>query len=177
MPARRKNLKIGISACLLGKKVRYDGTDKLNSTLKRWACSKGIKFIPVCPEVECGLPVPREPMILTGNPEAPRVITINTGIDYTSKLKKWIRKKLKALKNEDISGFIFKSRSPSCGLRSVKIKGYRKKINGLFTASIIRAFPGMPVIEDEGLKSLSSRKRFITHVKNYQIRKKSSAPD
>lgn len=174
MPARRKNLRIGISACLLGKKVRYDGTHKLNRSLKRWASSKGIKFIPVCPEVECGLPVPREPMNLTGNPESPRLVTIHTGIDYTGKLRKWIRKKLEALKGENLSGFIFKSRSPSCGLRSVKIKGYRKKINGLFAASIIRAFPGMPVIEDEGLKGSDSKRKFLKKVKDYQIKKPSA---
>lgn len=175
MQIRRKSLRIGISACLLGNKVRYDGRHKLNRALKRWASSKGIKFIPVCPEVECGLPVPREPMILTGNPETPRIVTINTRINYTCKLKKWIRKKLKALKAENISGFIFKSRSPSCGLRSVKIKGYRKKINGLFSASIIKAFPEMPVVEDEELKGLSSKKQFLYKIKKYQIKK--SAPD
>lgn len=175
MQSCEENLKIGISACLLGKKVRYDGKDKLNRAVKRWANLEGIKFIPVCPEVECGLPVPREAMSLTGNPEAPRLVTNETAIDHTGKLKKWIRKKLKDLKAEDISGFILKSRSPSCGLKSVKIKGYRKKINGLFASAIVRAFPGMPVVEDEGLKDSDSRARFLKKVKNYQIKKKLSA--
>ncbi len=176
MQSSGKSIKIGISACLLGKKVRYNGRHKLNRALKRWASSKGIKFIPVCPEVECGLPVPREPMILTGNPETQRLITINTGIDYTDKLRKWSREKIKALKSENLSGFIFKNRSPSCGLKSVKIKGYRKKINGIFAASIIKAFPEMPVVEDERLKDLSSKKRFLNKVKKYQIKKRLSSP-
>ncbi|MCX7793316.1 MAG: DUF523 domain-containing protein [Thermodesulfovibrionales bacterium] len=168
----RRKIKIGISACLIGKKVRYNGSHKLNRNIKRWASSKGIELIPVCPEVECGLPVPREPMILIGNPEAPRLLTIETGIDYTDKLKRWSKEKLKALKKEKLSGFIFKSRSPSCGLRSVKIKGHRKKINGLFTSSIIDSFPEMPVTEDDRLKTPASRERFFKKIKNHMKEQK-----
>lgn len=166
MSSYDKRLRIGISACLLGKKVRYDGSHKLNKSLKRWG-QKRIRFIPVCPEVECGLSVPREPMVLRGNPENPRLVTINSGIDYTAKLKKWIKEKLKVLKKENISGFIFKSRSPTCGLKSVKMKGYRKKINGIFAMAIIKVFPEIPVAEDEKLIDSGSRRRFLKKVKAY----------
>ncbi len=160
----KKKIKIGISACLTGKRVRYDGSHRLDRSIKKWA-GRSVKFIPVCPEVECGLPVPREPMILKGDPHKPRLITINTGIDHTERLRRWLKIKLKELKALGISGFIFKSRSPSCGLKSVKLEGSRKKINGLFADAIVRTFPEMPVIED--LHDPETRRKFKQKIRSY----------
>jgi len=84
-------IRIGISACLIGKPVRYDGGHKrdpyLMDTLGRF-----VEWVPVCPEVECGLPVPREPMRLVGEPESPRLVTIRSGIDHTDRMLGWTKK-------------------------------------------------------------------------------------
>jgi len=84
-----ETIRLGISACLLGEKVRYDGRHKrdpyLAETLGRY-----VEWIPVCPEVEMGLPVPREPMRLVGDPAAPRLVTVRTGVDQTARMRRWI---------------------------------------------------------------------------------------
>ncbi len=77
-----QKIKLGISSCLLGEKVRYDGGHKLDHYLKD-TLGRFVDWTPVCPEVECGLTVPREAMHLTGSPDAPRLVTVKSGIDHT----------------------------------------------------------------------------------------------
>ena len=95
-----EKIKIGISSCLLGEKVRYDGGHKwdryVTDTLGQY-----FEWMPVCPEVEYGLPVPREAMHLTGDPEAPRLVTVRTGTDQTEGMLKWVKGKLKTLEQSD----------------------------------------------------------------------------
>ena len=109
-----EKIRIGISSCLLGEKVRYDGGHRwdhyITDTLGRY-----FDWLPVCPEVEYGLPVPREAMRLTGDPDSPRLVTIFTGIDHTHGMIEWSESKLRELGNSNLCGFIFKSRSPSSG--------------------------------------------------------------
>ena len=118
-PSWHKN-QFGISSCLLGENVRYDGGHKwdryITDTLGLY-----FEWVPVCPEVEYGLPIPREAMRLVGSPSSPRLITIRTGIDHTDGMFQWIDKKLSLLADEDLYGFIFKSKSPSSGIGGVKI--------------------------------------------------------
>ena len=96
-----EKIKIGISACLTGKRVRYDGSHKqdhyITDTLGQY-----FDFTAVCPEVEYGLPVPREPMRLVGDPQNPRLITIRTGIDHTEGMKKWAKERLNELDKQEI---------------------------------------------------------------------------
>ena len=115
-----QKIKLGISSCLLGEKVRYDGGHKLDYYLKD-TLGQFVEWTPVCPEVECGLSVPREAMRLTGTPDALRLVTRRTGIDYTEKMQQWAQGRLGELEKEDLCGFIFKSRSPSSGMRGVKV--------------------------------------------------------
>jgi len=160
-------IKLGISSCLLGEKVRYDGGHKqdhyLTDTLGRY-----VEWLPVCPEVEYGLPVPREAMHLVGSPDGPRLVTIRTGTDHTQGMKEWAQKKLDALENEDLCGFIFKSRSPSSGYSGVKVyspsgMSARKGI-GIFAGAFVRRFPLIP-LEDEGrLHAPELRENFIERV-------------
>ena len=110
-----KVVRLGISSCLLGEKVRYDGGHKLDPFLKD-TLGVYVEYVPVCPEEECGLGTPREPMKLVGDPSSPRLVTRNTGIDVTERILEWAGKRTGELENEDLSGFIFKSRSPSCGV-------------------------------------------------------------
>src|SRR5512143_1734368 len=105
-------IKLGISSCLLGENVRYDGGHKLDHYL-RDTLGQFVEWVPVCPEVECGLPVPREAMRLVGDPDAPRLVTRKTGIDHTERMTKWAGRKLAQLERQNLCGFVFKARSPS----------------------------------------------------------------
>ncbi len=113
-------IKLGISACLLGKKVRYDGGHKLDRFIT-WTMGRHFGWVPVCPEVEAGLSIPREVMQLVGDPECPRLIVITSGIDLAGVLKGWAGKKVKKLDKEKLCGFILKSRSPSCAVNDADL--------------------------------------------------------
>lgn len=157
-------IKVGISSCLLGEQVRYDGGHKLDHYLVD-TLGKYVQWVPVCPEVEYGLPVPREALRLVGDPVAPRLVTQKSGIDHTDGMLRWAEKRLNVLERENLSGFIFKSRSPSSGYRGVKVylpSGMpSKKGTGVFAGAFIRRFPLVPV-EDEGrLHDPSLRENFI----------------
>ena len=115
-----EKIKLGISTCLLGENVRYDGGHKLDHFLKDTLGSH-VEWVPVCPEVECGLPVPREAMHLVGDPKAPRLVTVRSGKDHTERMFKWAKQKLAELEKLDLAGFVFKSRSPSSGISGVKV--------------------------------------------------------
>lgn len=167
----RPKIKLGVSSCLLGNKVRYDGGHKwdqfLTDTLGRY-----MDFVPVCPEAECGLGVPREAMRLVGDPEAPRLLTVRTHQDYTERLLNWARGRLEELAKENLSGFIFKSGSPSSGMARVKVYNAQgvpvKRGAGLFAARFMARFPLLPV-EDEGrLHDPQIRENFIERVFTFQ---------
>jgi uncharacterized protein YbgA (DUF1722 family)/uncharacterized protein YbbK (DUF523 family) len=158
---------IGISACLIGKKVRYDGSHKhdryITDTLGRY-----FNFAPLCPEVEYGLPVPREPMRLTGVPEKPCLVTIHTKIDHTEGMKKWAEERLQELGKQELRGFIFKSRSPSSGMQRVKVyneKGVPQMSGvGIFASVFMNRFPLVPVIDEGRLNDPGLREAFIEKV-------------
>jgi uncharacterized protein YbgA (DUF1722 family)/uncharacterized protein YbbK (DUF523 family) len=162
-----EKIKLGISQCLLGHKVRYDGGHRqdpfITETLGHY-----VDFVPVCPEVECGLGVPREAMHLKGDPHNPRLVTLHTNIDHTEKMIKWARKRSAELEKEDLCGFIFKSGSPSSGMERVRVyneKGIPAKNGiGLFAREFMARFPLMPV-EDEGrLQDPKLRENFIERI-------------
>jgi len=180
----KDKITLGISACLLGEKVRYDGGHKLDHFLKD-TLGRFIEWVPVCPEVESGLPVPREAMRLVGSPEAPRLLKSRSGEDYTDHLLTWAAKRLAEVEQEDLCGFIFKSRSPSSGMRGVKVYGSSGIPShagvGLFAKEFMKTFPYTPV-EDEGrLCDPDLRENFIERVFVYkrwkEFRKTGSARD
>lgn len=164
-------IRIGISPCLLGSSVRYDGGHRLDPYLRE-TIGRYVQWYPVCPEVECGLPVPREPMRLMGNPEAPRMVTVDTGIDHTERLLTWLRQKIERLKAEALSGFVFKSRSPSSGLRDVNVYDDDGTVvgkgAGIFARAVIKSFPTMPVEDEEGLYDPEIRQGFFQRVLVYR---------
>ena len=112
-----------------------------------------MEFVPVCPEVECGLGIPREAMHLVAAPESPRLVTVRTQVDYTERMRTWAQKRVVELEQEDLCGFIFKSGSPSSGMERVKIyygKGEPARTGvGMFAREFMQHFPLLPV-EDEG---------------------------
>jgi uncharacterized protein YbbK (DUF523 family) len=114
-----EKIRLGISTCLLGENVRYDGGHKLDRYL-RDTLGAYVDFVPVCPEVEAGFGIPREAFRLVGEASAPRLVTIKTKIDHTERMETWARTRVKELGKEDLCGFVFKSDSPSSGMERVK---------------------------------------------------------
>jgi uncharacterized protein YbgA (DUF1722 family)/uncharacterized protein YbbK (DUF523 family) len=163
-------IKIGISSCLLGERVRYDGSHKLDRYITE-TLGTYYSWIPVCPEVESGLPVPREAMRLVGNPQSPRIVTRKTKSDKTEQMQSWTAKRLRKLEREDLCGFIFKSRSPSSGFTGVKV--YTEggmpsmKGKGIFGMAFTKHFPLIPVIDDGRLHNPALRENFIEKVFTY----------
>jgi len=162
-----EKIKIGLSTCLLGENVRYDGGHQwdryLTQTLGRY-----FDWVPVCPEVEYGLPVPREAMRLVGDPAAPRLVTIRSGIDHTAGMQAWAGEKLLSLAKEALCGFIFKSKSPSSGMTAVKVYGDAgvpsRRGTGIFAEAFMARFPLMPVEDDGRLHDPVLRENFIARV-------------
>jgi len=159
-------IKVGVSSCLLGEKVRYDGGHKhdhyITDTLGRF-----FNFVPVCPEVGCGLPIPREAMRLEGNPESPRLFTNKTRNDLTEQMLEFCRRTVMELESEDLCGFIFKKDSPSSGLFRVKVynNGVPAKTGrGLFADAMVRHFPLLPVEEEGRLYDMHIRENFIERI-------------
>ena len=157
-------IRVGISACLLGENVRYDGGHALDSFL-RDTLGKHVEYVPVCPEVECGFGIPREKLQLMGDPNKPRLVVISTGEDYTERLEAWARRRAGELKRENLCGFIFKSNSPSCGMVSVKVfdrSGSSRKVGvGIFARILRERFPLIPVEEEGRLRNPVVRKNFL----------------
>lgn len=166
-----ERVKVGISSCLLGERVRYDGGHKLDRYITE-TLGQYFEWVSVCPEVEYGLPVPRKAMRLEGDPDSPRLVTIHTGIDHTEGILKWAKKRLKNLEQEKLCGFIFKSRSPSSGIGGVKIyttSGIpRCKGVGIFGGAFIRYFHFIPVIDDGRLHDTQLRENFSERVFVYK---------
>ena len=166
-----EKIRIGISSCLLGNEVRFDGGYKhdqyITGTLGNF-----FDFVPVCPEVECGMTIPREALRLTGDPEAPRLVTSKSRVDYTERMTAWARKRVEELESEKLCGFIFKSKSPTSGMERVKVydnKNVPRSIGmGLFARTFIGRFPLLPVEEEGRLHDLALRENFIESVFVYK---------
>jgi len=160
--------RVGVSRCLLGEPVRYDGGHKLDRFLTD-VLAPFVEYVPVCPEVECGLSVPREAMRLVGAPEAPRLVTVKTKADLTGRMDAWAEGKVVELAASDLCGFVFKYGSPSSGMSRVKVYPETGgapvlKGRGLFAARLMDALPLLPV-EDEGrLNDPALRENFIERV-------------
>ena len=160
-------IRILISSCLLGEKVRYDGGHKREGYLVE-TLSRFVTWVPVCPEVDCGLPTPRESMRLVGNPQSPRLVTSKTGVDYTERMSEFARKKMNELEPLNLCGYICKKDSPSSGMERVKVYGNSgipaKTGAGVFTRAFMDRFPLIPVEEEGRLNDPVLREMFISRV-------------
>ena len=160
-------IRLGISTCLLGEGVRYDGGHKrdrfITDTLGQY-----VEFLPVCPEVECGLGVPREAMRLVGDPASPRLVTTHTKRDQTERMVQWARHRVRALEGEGLCGFIFKSGSPSSGMERVRVyteSGMPSLTGvGIFARIFMDHFPLIPVEEEGRLHDPKLRENFIERI-------------
>jgi uncharacterized protein YbgA (DUF1722 family)/uncharacterized protein YbbK (DUF523 family) len=153
---------------LLGQNVRYDGGHQhdrfLTDTLGRF-----VTYVPVCPEVECGLSVPREAMRLVGKADSPRLVTIATKNDCTEQMTSWACKRVEELESEELCGFIFKSKSPSSGMQRVKVYSEQNGIPahngiGMFARAFMEHFPLLPCEEEGRLHDPGLRENFIERI-------------
>ena len=146
--------KLGISACLLGAEVRYNGGHKESRLCSR-TLSEYFDFVPLCPEVGAGMPVPREAVDLFGDARSPRMVGVVTGEDWTARANAWIDAALDRCEALGVAGFVLKARSPSCGVGTAALYAApgaeASRTDGLLAGAIRRRFPHLPLVEDEGL--------------------------
>jgi uncharacterized protein YbbK (DUF523 family)/uncharacterized protein YbgA (DUF1722 family) len=165
-------IRIGISACLLGEEVRYDGSHQKDAYLTG-VLARHVTWVPVCPEMEVGMGVPREPIRLVGDAAAPRLLGSTSGVDHTERMNAFARRRAQELARRDLSGYVLKRGSPSCGLGQVKL--YRDERAeperagvGLFARALREALPLLPLEEEGRLDDERRRDGFITRVFAYR---------
>src|SRR6266566_6770334 len=162
-------LRLGISACLLGQAVRYDGGHKRDPFLAE-TLGRFVEWVPVCPEVELGLGVPREPIRLEGDPAAPRLVAENSRRDLTRAMKRLACARAAELARLDLVGYVLKKGSPSCGMERVRVHGGGRPLRrgtGLFARALMERLPLLPVEEEGHLRDAALRARFIERVLAY----------
>jgi uncharacterized protein YbgA (DUF1722 family)/uncharacterized protein YbbK (DUF523 family) len=163
--------RLGVSACLLGQKVRYDGGHKRDDFLTE-VLGPFVEWIPVCPELEAGMGVPRESVRLVGNPKDPSMIAQRSGRDWTKDMKQFGSQRAAELSRANLSGFVFKKASPSCGMERVKVYSFKAGASrdgtGLFALSLMNELPMMPVEEEGRLHDPLLRENFIERVFVYR---------
>jgi len=163
-------IRLGISSCLLGHPVRYDGGHKrAESLVSGLSCS--VEWVPVCPEVEAGFGVPREPMQLVVAGSTIRLITIDTRRDLTDQMAQFSISRVRELKTLHLSGFVLKARSPSCGIEQVPLYDKQGSPNdsgtGLFAHAVRTTFPTLPIVHEEHLADPVRRESFLRQVVEY----------
>jgi uncharacterized protein YbgA (DUF1722 family)/uncharacterized protein YbbK (DUF523 family) len=160
-----------VSRCLLGDEVRFDGGHKRDHFLTD-VLSRHVEWVPICPEVEAGLGTPREAMQLVGDPRQPRLVTIKSGNDRTEAVETVTERRMKDLKELDVSGYVFKKNSPSCGIDHVRVYTRRGMVThrgiGIFARSFLESYPLVPVEEEGRLCDPVLRENFIERVFCYR---------
>jgi uncharacterized protein YbbK (DUF523 family) len=156
--------RIGVSACLLGEQVRYDGGHKRNATLIE-LIGPQVELVPVCPEVEIGMGTPREPVELVPGERGFHMVTVTTRIDYTDRMNEWAGTRVRELERGGIDGYVLKSGSPSCGL-DVPVLSERSESggSGLFASTLMSLLPSLPVLDEKQLEDPRTRAEFMKRV-------------
>ncbi|GAB6052713.1 DUF523 and DUF1722 domain-containing protein [Magnetospira thiophila] len=151
---------IGVSSCLLGESVRYDGGHKKNPFILD-QLGPYVRYLPLCPEMAIGLGVPRESIRLVAVDADTRLIAPRSGADHTDAMLAYGQRTAAELAARPLDGYIFKSKSPSCGLFRVKRHGASDTTRGLFAAALTEALPDLPVEEEGRLNDPHLRETFI----------------
>lgn len=167
----RAKLRLGVSACLLGREVRYDGQHKRDPFLVD-VLGAFVEWVPVCPELELGLGVPREPIRLVGRSTAPRLVAERSGADHTAAMRALAEERVAGLEAEDLSGYVTKKDSPSCGLERVRVWSAaggppRRDGVGAFARVLVARMPLLPVEEEGRLHDPALRESFIESIFAY----------
>ena len=163
-------IRIGISSCLLGEGVRFDGGHKKDSFLTG-TFGRFVEWVPVCPEVECGLGTPRESMRLVNTADGVRLLTGKTRVDHTERMASYTARRVDQLASDELCGYVLKKDSPSCGLERVKVYGTHnvpmKSGRGIFAAGLVERFPSLPMEEEGRLSDPRLRENFVERVFAY----------
>ncbi|MFQ5699820.1 MAG: DUF523 domain-containing protein [Myxococcota bacterium] len=166
--SRGAQVRLGISSCLLGWRVRWDGDHRLDAALLELFRDQ-VEWIPVCPELEAGLGVPRAPIRLERRDDGVHAVECDSGRDWTAALLDASLRRVRELEALDLAGYILKSGSPSCGLRDVPvgreggIEGETSGL-GLYADTLVRRLPGLPLIEAGELRERECFARFVSRV-------------
>jgi uncharacterized protein YbgA (DUF1722 family)/uncharacterized protein YbbK (DUF523 family) len=151
----------------LGQRVRYDGGHKRNDFLAD-TFGRFVRWVEVCPEVEVGLPTPRDSLRLEGSAEAPRMVVPKSGVNITDAMLNFSRSRIAELEKEDLCGYVFKKGSPSCGLHRVRVYAETGMPaatgRGLFARAITSTWPSLPVEEEGRLSDPALRENFVERV-------------
>jgi uncharacterized protein YbgA (DUF1722 family)/uncharacterized protein YbbK (DUF523 family) len=160
-------IRVGVSACLLGEEVRFDGGHKRDDFLTR-VLGPFVEWVPVCPEVEIGLGVPRDTLRLVGEERAPRLVMPRTGEDLTERMQRYAATRIRELEALQLDGYVLKRASPSCGLFRVRVyhpNGMpRGAARGVFAEELATRLPMLPIEEEGRLGDPSLRENFIERV-------------
>lgn len=165
--------RVGISRCLLGDEVRYDGGHKLEAVVVS-ELGRVVEWISVCPEVELGMGVPREPIQLRGMHDGDhvRLVGVRSGEDWTERMRAWSVGRVRELQAMRLCGYVLKARSPSCGPRDVPIyvggsSDHGDSGRGRFADVLVELMPGLPIEDEERLRDAAARDRFLERVLSY----------
>ena len=169
--AEDRPLRLGVSSCLLGNEVRFDGGHKRDRFLTD-LLSDFAEWVPVCPEVEAGMGIPRPVLRLVREGGEVRMQETASGRDYTRAMRSYSARRVRALRALELCGYVLKKDSPSCGMTRVKVYGEkgmpRREGQGLYASALMAAYPNLPV-EDEGrLQDANLRENFIERVFAYR---------
>ncbi|HEX4997095.1 MAG TPA: DUF523 and DUF1722 domain-containing protein [Terriglobia bacterium] len=164
-------VRVGISSCLLGACVRFDGGHKRDPFLTD-SFGKYVEWIPVCPEVEMGLGVPRETLRLVERNGAARIVAPASGKDHTRAMSEWAGERLRQLDKEGLCGYVLKRGSPSCGLERVRVHHANGQVTkdgqGVYASHLVAEFPHLPIEEEGRLNDPRIRENFVSRVFSYQ---------
>ncbi len=169
--AGEPKLRLGVSSCLLGEQVRHDGGHKrdrfLTDELGRW-----VEWVPVCPEVEAGMPIPRPAIRLVEAPGGPVVREVRGGADHTRRMREHARRRVRALAKLDLGGYVLKKDSPSCGMERVKLWKESgppsREARGVFARELLERLPLLPVEEEGRLNDAQLRESFVERIFAYR---------
>jgi uncharacterized protein YbgA (DUF1722 family)/uncharacterized protein YbbK (DUF523 family) len=167
----RAKLRLGVSACLVGQKVRYDGQHKRDAFVTD-VLGPFVEWVPVCPELEVGMGVPREPIRLVGAAAAPRLVAERSGEDHTDAMLRFSEARVRELEGLDLAGYVTKKDSPSCGL--ARVRGHparggapRRDGVGMFARVLAERLPLLPIEEEGRLNDAALRESFVERIFAY----------
>jgi uncharacterized protein YbbK (DUF523 family)/uncharacterized protein YbgA (DUF1722 family) len=167
----RTRPRLGVSACLLGRKVRWDGEHRRDPLVVD-VLGPYVEWVPICPEEELGLGVPREPIRLVGLSAAPRLLAERSGRDLTEAMRRYAGARVAALERQDLWGYVTKKDSPSCGLARVRVHPARggpprRDGVGAFAAVLLARMPLLPIEEEGRLHDPAVRESFVERIFAY----------
>lgn len=164
-------IRVGVSSCLLGDEVRWDGGHKRDRFVSD-QLGRFVEFVRVCPEVESGLSIPRPTLRLTGEIDSPRMVFVQSGDDYTDTMLAFAQRRVEQIAELDLCGYVLKSDSPSCGMERVKVYGKSgfsaRKGRGIFARVLMERLPLLPVEEEGRLNDAKLRETFVERVFAYR---------